>query len=99
MKDNLPKTMEVDQKYVAEYHGILDDLEAATGTDLRKFRIPQGEIHPQVSGGNYITGETHYSGRQVCERAYLVMKVDGVLGFFSIKLSPKKKEFGFKAGA
>ena len=96
LKDNLPKTFEVDQKYVAEYHQILDTLQAVSGSDLKSFRVSPNEIHPETSGGNYITGEVHYSGRQVCERNYLAMKVDGVLGFFEIKTSPKKKEFGFK---
>ena len=98
MKDNLPKNYEVDQKYVQEFHQILDTLQAASGSDLKNFRVPQNEIHPQVSGGNYITGEVHYSGKQVCERNYLAMKIDGDLGFFTIKTAPaaKKKEFGFK---
>jgi hypothetical protein len=96
LKENLPKTFEVDQKYVAEYHQILDLLEKASGGDLKAFHLAQSEIHPETSGGNYITGETHYSGRHVCERTFLAMKVDGVLGFFEIKTSPKKKEFGFK---
>lgn len=98
MKDNLPKTLEVENKYVAEYHQIIDLLESASGSDLKAFRVPQSEIHPETSGGNYITGEVHYSGRQVCERNYVMMKIDGVLGFFTIKAAPKAKEFGFKPG-
>lgn len=96
MKDNLAKTHEVDRKYIVEYHRILDQLEAATGSKLHDFRVPDTEIHPQISGGNYITGEVHYSGRQVCERSYLAMKVDAVLGFFTIKTASRPKEFGFK---
>jgi hypothetical protein len=96
MKDNLPTTFEVDQKYVGEYHQILDQLQTASGSNLNNFRVPASEIHPEVSGGNYITGEVHHSGRQVCETNYLKMKVDAVLGFFTIKTASKKKEFGFK---
>jgi hypothetical protein len=96
MKDNLPENFEVDQKYVEEYHQILDLLQSASGSDLENFRVPASEIHPEVSGGNFITGQVTYSDRQVCERSYLMMKVDGVLGFFTIKTASKSKEFGFK---
>ncbi len=96
MKDNLPKSYEVDRKYIVEFHQILDLLQSASGSDLKNFRISDSEIHPQVSGGNYITGETHYSGLQVCDRNYFAMKVDAVLGYFTIKTASKPKEFGFK---
>ena len=97
MKDNLPTTFEVDQKYVAEYDQILDGLQAASGSNLNNFRVPASEIHAETAGGNVITGEVYYSGRLVCETRYLKMKVDAVLGFFTIKASPKKKEVGFKS--
>lgn len=96
MKDNLPKTFELDEKYVVEYHQILDTLQSVSGSDLRNFRVPESEIHPEVSGGNMITGTVDYSGRQVCETNYLRMKVDAVFGFFTIRTSSKKKEVGFK---
>lgn len=96
MKENLPKRFEADSKYIEEYHQILDLLQTASGNDLKSFRIPANEIHPETTGGNSITGEVYYSGRQVCERIYLMMKIDGVLGFFTIINAPKRKEFGFK---
>ena len=96
MKKNLPERFEADQKYIEEYHQILDLLERTSGSDLKAFRVPASEIQRETTGGNYITGEEYYSGRQVCERSYLSMKIDGVLGFFSIKTASKSKEFGFK---
>lgn len=97
LKENLPQTFEADSKYIEEYHQILDLLQKASGSDLSSFRVPADTIYPQTSGGNYITGEVHYSGRKVCERSFLMMKIDGMLGFFSIVTAPKRKEFGFKA--
>ena len=85
MQDNLPKHFEVDRKYVAEYHAILDLLQTASGSNLSGFRVPDTDIHDEVSGGNTITGKTYYSGRRVVQRSDLMMKVDGVLGFFTIK--------------
>ncbi len=98
MKDNLPDNYEVDQKYLDEYHQILDLLQTASGSDLKAFRVQASEIHRETTGGNYISGEVYYSDRLVCERAYLAMKIDGVLGFFTIKTAPKRKEFGFNSG-
>jgi hypothetical protein len=97
LKENLPQAFEADSKYIEEYHQILDLLHNVSGSDLTSFKVPANMIYPQTSGGNYITGEVHYSGRKVCERSYLMMKIDGMLGFFSIVTAPKRKEFGFKA--
>ncbi len=95
LKSNLPKSIEVDAKYVAEYHQILDQLQNSSGSDLSGFRIPANELQAAVSGGNYLTGQIDCSGREVCERAYLMMKIDGVLGFFNLKMSAKRPDIGF----
>ena len=85
MKDNLPKYFEVDSKYVDQYHEILSLLQTASDTDLSGFRVPESDIHNEVSGGNMMSGQVFYSGRKVLQRTDLMMKIDAVLGFFTIK--------------
>jgi hypothetical protein len=96
LKSNLPDAHEVDEKYVQEFHLALELLEPISGYDLSRFRVPLSEVHPQVSGRNYVTGKVYYSGRKVCERSFMMMKVDSVLGFFQIQTAPRKGTIGFK---
>jgi hypothetical protein len=90
LKDNLPNTYESDQTYVQEFHNILDILQKESGHNLGSFRVPESEMKRQSSGGNYISGEVYYTGRMVCPRTYLMMRIDGILNFFAIS-SPKTK--------
>jgi hypothetical protein len=41
LQKNVPKAREVKEKYVREYHSILDLLEQASGYDLDDFRVPE----------------------------------------------------------
>jgi hypothetical protein len=100
IKANAPKNFAVDQSWVNDFHSALDQVEKATGLSLQEFRIPHAELHRETSGGNYLTGETHYSGRTVIERARFMLKVDAVLGYFSLqKDRPTKGQIGFTKSA
>jgi|ERR1700739_4456063 hypothetical protein len=95
LKANLPDRFHADQTYVEEFHSILDILQQESGTSLSAFRVPANEMQRESSGGNSITGETYYTGRMVCHRTYLMMRIDGVLGFFTI--SSPETAIGFTA--
>ena len=86
LRDNAPETF-VGVEYVADLHKALDLLEAL-GHNTSGWRIPPGQM-PRRPG----TGETLDSpgGRYVAGK-YFRMKLDAVLGFFSIQDRP----IGFK---
>lgn len=94
LKNNIPKDVHVDKSWVDDYHSALRKIEASTGTDLQDFNISPHELERETTGGNYLTHETHYSGRTVIERSRLLVKADAVLTFFQI---PKGK-IGFRKG-
>lgn len=94
LKKNLPKPQTIHEKYVREYHSIVDELEKITSSDLAEFKVPDAEIKPH---SNYIRKEIRYSRDKYCERSFLLAKLDGLLGYFQIKyLSEEKREIGFK---
>jgi hypothetical protein len=93
LKANLPDRIHADQTYVEEFHSIVDILQNESGHDLSAFRVPATQMQRESSGGNYITGEVFYTGRLVCTRSYLMMRIDGVLGFFTLVSS--KETVGF----
>ena len=95
LKSNLPERSSVELKYVEEFHSILRLLTHTSGLDLSNFRVPDSELKPIVTGGNYITGTVDYSEDSYCQRAFLMMKIDGVLTFFEIQSSQPKPKIGF----
>jgi len=96
IKANAPNNFAVDQSWVDDFHAALAQVEKATGLSLQEFRIPDADMHRETAGGNYLTGETYYSGRTVVERSRFMMKVDAVLGYFSLqKDRPTKGQIGF----
>jgi len=97
LKANLPDSYSIEEKYVQEFHKILSILEQESGTSLSGFRIPLEELKPRVTSSNYLTHETFYTDWPECDRSYLMMRIDGVLGFFEIQMSAQKTAIGFSA--
>ena len=87
----------VAESYVTEYHDALDQLENA-GFDLTDFRVPLSALERRSRGGNYITGETYYSPYREVEHGLFLMKVQAVLGYFTLATESPKRDIGF-AGA
>ena len=96
LKSNLPDISIVGENYVREFHSILDLLAESTGYELARFGVPSSEVQPTIVSGNYRTGETTYSEAKYCERSFLMMKIDAVLGFFKIVSAHPKPGIGFK---
>jgi hypothetical protein len=96
LKNNLPKHL-VSRKYADEFNSILAELEKSSGEDLNEFKIPASEIQPRVTSFNMISGQKTYSFDSYCEREFLLMKIDGVLGYFTLLLQPTeiKNQMGF----
>lgn len=76
LKDNIPNWDGIPEKYVYEFHSILDNLESE-GFNLTFFRVPETEISQSCRD---------------CDRNFLMMKIDGVLNVFqSIAKSKSRK--------
>ena len=98
LKENLPdKTTTIDEKYVWEYHLIINDLEKITTSDLSEFKVPDSEIEPLLSSFNTLTGEKNYTKKRFCDKNFLLAKLDAILDYFQIThLSQEKPTIGFK---
>ena len=98
LKQNLPVGANIAAQYINEYHSILLELQKIT-SDLSEFFVPEGDISPVVTSFNYRTGKKFYSEKLFCERSFLLIKLDGLLGYFQIKyLSEEKPTIGFNRG-
>jgi hypothetical protein len=91
LKDNLPTWETVPEKYVREFHSILNDLEALR-YDLISFRIPNSELERSP------IGDPVHRTAVDCDRNILTMKIDGVLNLFHFKemIDSGKIEIGFR---
>jgi hypothetical protein len=91
---NLPRS--VDQQRVAEYHSLVDALEAASGEDLSSSRIPASEMKRKVvsvrPGSRYFRGpdgrprqgRTQYSDEPFCNEGFFKRRVDGLWNYVSM---------------
>ncbi len=95
VRSNLPEGLRVEEKYVTEFHEILSLLEKASDADLTMFRVPEEELRHRVTSANPGAGTVSYSNRKFCERSFLMMKVQGVLSFFTLEMSSPKPAIGF----
>jgi len=99
LKANLPqKGRGVPEKYVDEFNSILKGLEEVSGEDLNEFMVPANEINPCVTSINMMSGRKTYSSESYCDREFISMKVDSVLGYFTLLLEPAEKQnnLGFR---
>lgn len=63
LQSNLPDGLHADQRYIEEFHNILDTLEKESSTNLGAFRIPASEITDEPPRmRNTLTGEVYAHG-------------------------------------
>ncbi len=86
LRENIP-THKVPNKFVTEFHSILDLLEQKSGANLENFRIPADEVRPVLSSLNYLTKEKKYSKEHYCDHSFFKMKVEAVLMMFDMLIS------------
>lgn len=103
LKDNLPQTYDVHEKYIQEYHEIVDLLTEETGNSLNEFKVPDKELERKITSmwpSIPYTGQKagkRYSKERRCERDVLLTKLDALLSYFEFKyLSERRTEIGFK---
>lgn len=95
LKNNIPNNHWTDEKYANEFNSIVIDLEKISSQKLGEFKVPENEIvHKVTSWGR---GSETYSSQKYCDREYILMKIDGILGYFTLSLQPEetKNKFGF----
>ncbi len=95
LKSNLPGGITVGQKYVVEFHDILDTLEKEPGQNYDVYRVPKSELRRRITNKNMLTGDVSFSESLECPRAFLMMKLDAVLN--SLTISAERKSVGFNA--
>lgn len=93
LKQNLPTDRYIHERYVHEYHEVLNGL-ASTGLDIERYRIDGGQLERFMTSFNGLTGETHYASYREIERSFLLLKVDALLNHFSI--GDQNVEMGFR---
>lgn len=88
---DLPEVEAVEEKYVREFHDILQVLEYASGCDLGSYRVPARELAPRGGGAGYGDGGNgDGTGNSTCDRNALMNRIDGVLTFFGVKATPSR---------
>lgn len=88
---NLPLDKWVPEKWVLDYHTILDILEKQSATDLNGFRVPSAELRRVLISRNDLTGRRVYSKDFRCEKRVMKAKLDAVLSFFEFQLANHQK--------
>jgi len=103
LRDNLPQGYDIHEKYVQEYHEIVNLLSEETATPLEEFKVSDEELERKVISAQPSIPYLHqkagvrYSEESRCERNVLVAKMDALLSYFEFKyLSEKKIDIGFK---
>lgn len=100
-RQNLPEG-DVEETYVADYHGILDVIHQQSGYSFQDFFIPGVRLaryvtsyHPP-SRSNRFQEETRYSDSRCCDREFFLMQIDAAIMFLN-SLQPKqvKNQIGF----
>src|SRR5580698_239325 len=72
---------------VADYHSIIDALEAASGESIDEFRISLESMKPRATsikiGGRHSPGRTSWSKEVYAESAFFKRQVDGLSTYVS----------------
>jgi len=104
LKQDLANYGEIEQTYINMYHAALYDLQTASGYDLSRYKIPDTEIHQQVTGWEQRhTRRTRfenvptYSDKYVCDATYFLVQVNTVLLLFQLEIQhPEQRPIGFR---
>ena len=102
LKQNLPSSYDIHEKYVRDYHEIIDILSEELDISLDEYKIPNNEIKPHKTLWPDIPyvqkGGVAYSSDEYCERALLLTKLDALLSYLQMEyLFKEKPDIGFKS--
>ena len=94
LRKNIDQIGSIPEKYVNEYHTVIEKLENSIGITLSEFRIPDSEIQPTPRAFTPGKG-TVYSSEKYVSRAFMLTKMDAILDYFEIITSEKPRSIGF----
>jgi hypothetical protein len=96
LRKNIAEIGAVEEKYVREFHAVLDRIEGIE-IDVSEFRIPDSELQPHITMTRFGSGgaEHSYSKEKYVEKAFILTKLDAILGYFEIITSEKPRSIGF----
>jgi hypothetical protein len=90
----------IEEKHVAEFHGILDLFHDATGEDVSPFRIPEEELKKVSVAARLATrrtpGQVWYSDKKYCDHDLMLRKIATLRGYFEKLYAADKRKYGFK---
>jgi hypothetical protein len=90
MYRNLPEQVSVPTQHMDDFHGVLQDLQAA-GYDMHRFRVPGHHVNR-----NRVVDNTSYSGAirrrtrlpDMVDRSALAARMEAVVSLFEIERQP-----------
>lgn len=89
LKNNLSKDNIIEDKFVRDYHLIIDELASLTNLNLDEFKIPMSEIKPLSTGADY-DGKKTYTEEMFCGGSLFFSKLDALMSYFKIKYFSKQ---------
>lgn len=96
LRTNVPNDYEVEERWVREFNGAVQQIQDALGVDLQDFRVPQDALYRSEATRSYLTGEVSYRDGLWCRREVLMYKIDSVLTYFTGLQDGKERQIGFR---
>ena len=96
LRKNIAQLSGVEEKYVNEFHIVLDKLEKID-ISVSEFRIPDSMVKPKVTMSHITRGgaEHIYSDEKYVDKALILVKLDAILGYFEIITAEKPRKIGY----
>ena len=97
LRKNIEQLSGVEEKYVNEFHIVLDKLEKID-ISVSEFRISDSEVQPRVTMTKFGSGgaEHSYSDEKYVDKALILVKLDALLNYFEIITAEKPRKIGFR---
>lgn len=90
LKENLPNSPSLPERYVREYHEALDHL-SSIGRDIDEFKVRPEDVVPRLAGMSR-SGQPRYTQEKSVDRAILLSKLQAVITYFELSVSDAAPE-------
>ncbi len=94
LQKNLPDGSSIRETFVEEFHKALDCIQRA-GFEVDEFRIPADKVTPTLYTDTDKGTVKALSREKFIDRAFLLTRMDYVLGFFSLAMQDPPAKIGF----